>query len=309
MNIDLFSKRNTAPCKDLLYDQINETCRLQITNIVFDYFEANHMEPFAGEHFWPAIQKALKDEHGVDSLHRERAVKALGGRVPAWAEIKDYMLKVKDTYKLLDTIEIVFRAMTNSEDHFRTHGFPIMPGAAKEAVDALNKRLAQHCIGYKFEAGYMIKIDNEVLYSMITKELTVFLSNPEYASINEEYMQAHKHYRAGDYKDCVVNAAKSFESTLKVICAKKGYKYEQEMTASPLVKVLFDNHFLPSYMEKTLSGIRSLLEGGVPVVRNKTAAHGAGALQIEVDEGLAAFALNSAGSNIKFLLAELERQL
>jgi hypothetical protein len=73
----------------------------------------------------------------------------------------------------------------------------------------------------------LIRIDNEMHYSNVTKETMVFLTNPDYFNINDEYLEAQKHYKNMDFEDCMVNCNKAFESTLKVICNKKGYSYAQ----------------------------------------------------------------------------------
>jgi AbiJ N-terminal domain 4 len=308
MAVELFSSRNAPPCKELIYDAIKPECRRQIVNIALAFFEENHIAPYAGEHVWPFIQQVLKDEHGIDSLHSEATHRVFGGHVAASSEVSDYFLHLDDINKSLDTIEIVFRVISNMDDIGRKAGFPMNQYPPEKAIEALNKRLAQHCIGYKFDGGMVIRIDNELLYATITKELMMFLSNSDYHNINAEYLQAHKHFRGGDYKDCIVNCAKAFESTMKVICDQKGYPYAENATAVSLLQVLYDKQFVPEYLQTNLSGLRSVLGSGVPVVRNKTSGHGAGSAMIDVSEGLAAFVLNSGGASIKFLLTVLERK-
>ena len=83
----------------------------------------------------------------------------------------------------------------------------------------------------------------------------MFLSNPDYNNINEEYLQAHNHFRDVNYKDCIVNCAKAFESTMKVICDQKGYPYAANATAAPLLQVLYDKQFVPLYLQTNLIGI------------------------------------------------------
>ena len=306
MAFDLYSTRSALPCKELVYNYIKPECRRQIVNIAFAFFEENHMAPYAGEHVWPFIQKVLKDEHGIDSLHSEANYRAFGGRVSASSEVSDYLLHMEDINKSLDIIEIVFRVISNMAEIGSNAGYPMNQYPPEDAIEALNKRLGQHCIGYKFEGGKVIRIDNELLYATITKELMTFLCNPTYHKINEDYLQAHRHFRGGNYKDCIVNCAKAFESTMKVICDQKVYAYSPNATAAPLLQILYDKQFVPGYLQTNLSGLRSVLGDGVSVVRNKTSGHGAGSASIDVSEGLAAFVLNSAGASIKFLLTVLE---
>ncbi len=306
MGIALYSSRNAAPCKELKYNIINQECKTQIVNIMNRFFEKNQLSEYAEEYIWPMIQEILKDEHGTNSLYREDVHRTFGGYIAASAEVTGYLTDVIDHDKLLDTIELIFTVIVNCEKTVLEDGYRLQSYTPAQVIEDLNTRFAQHCIGYKFEGRMLVRIDNELLYSTITKELMTFLSNPNYHNINEEYMQAHKHFRSGDYKDCVVNCAKAFESTLKVICDKKGYAFKPTDTAAPLLSILYNQNFIPTYLQTNLTGLRSILGDGVTVIRNKTSAHGAGTAVIDVNEGLAAFALNSAGSTIKFLLTLLE---
>jgi hypothetical protein len=98
-------------------------------------------------------------------------------------------------------------------------------------------------------------------------------TNPAYQGINEEYMQAHKHFRGRDYKDCIVNCAKAFESTMKIICDTKGYPYDKgKAGAADLLNVLFTHSFIPSYLQGNLTGLKKMLgEGGYPLFVTKRA--------------------------------------
>lgn len=79
MIMDTYSKNNLAPCSELNYESINERCRLQVINIIIEYFTYNNAQPYAERYFWPIVQKKLKDEHGRESLYREDLHKAIGG--------------------------------------------------------------------------------------------------------------------------------------------------------------------------------------------------------------------------------------
>ena len=307
MAIELFSRRNRVTGGSLSYDVITADCRQQIWNIAAGFFERNRAKGFAEEHVWPVIRNTLRDEHGkeclVYTMHR-----TFGGHLDSSEEVRMYFIDGEDIGHVLDTVEVIFMIIADSEATLgRTGGFDLSFYEPAQAVADLNKRLSQHSIGYKFDGGMLIRIDNELLYDTITKDVLVFLTNPAYHGINEEYMQAHKHFRAGDYKDCIVNCAKAFESTMKIICDKKGYPYDKGRAgAADLLNVLFKQNFIPSYSQGSLTGLRMVLGEGVSVIRNKTSAHGAGGSRPIVDESLTAYAMNSAGSSIKFLLGLLE---
>lgn len=303
MVISTFSKNAAEPCSSLNYDSIIVNCRVQIINIIKDFFKLNMAEPYADEYFWPIVKNLIKDEHGVESLHREDLYRVFGGRVSAASEVLEYLKSEGEVNKQLDVIQLIFSLFNTMEAELARAGYRIIYRAGT-AIEHLNKRFSENCIGYKFEGNQIIRIDNQLLYSNITKEVFVFLSDPLYRSINDEYIKAHQHFRSGNYMDCIVNSAKSFESTMKIICDQKGYAYQQSDTASKLLNVLYGNNYIPSYLQTGISALRTVLET-ISVIRNKTSAHGTGSAPVTVDENLAGYVLNVTGSNIKFLLSLL----
>ena len=57
---------------------------------------------------------------------------------------------------------------------------------------------------------------------------------------------------------------------MKTICDKKGYTYDKAKdTAKTLINILESNNFYPSYMSSHMASLRTTLETGLPVVRNR----------------------------------------
>jgi hypothetical protein len=75
-----------------------------------------------------------------------------------------------------------------------------------------------------------------------------------------------------------------------------------------LLDAAYDADFLPSYLQTEFTGIRTMLEGSVPVVRNKSAAHGAGTTPRQVPEHLATFQLQQTAVAILFLIKHHQQQ-
>lgn len=63
-----------------------------------------------------------------------------------------------------------------------------------------------------------------------------------------------------------------------------------------------NNGFYPSYMNAHLTSIRTTLETGLPVVRNKVAGHGQGNQIITIPDEYTDYALHLAATNILFLV-------
>jgi hypothetical protein len=79
--------------------------------------------------------------------------------------------------------------------------------------------------------------------------------------------------------------------------------------AKDLIKVIFQNHLLPDYIHTQFSNLRSILESGIPTVRNKTSGHGQGSHPTDVPEYLTAYALHLTASNIVFLMEAYTAQI
>jgi hypothetical protein len=80
-------------------------------------------------------------------------------------------------------------------------------------------------------------------------------------------------YRKGDYGDCLTKCSSAFESTMKIICDRRGWPYSQNDAARPLVQIIFQHTQLEqNHFEQPLMHIATL--------RNKLSkSHGAGTQQ------------------------------
>ena len=135
------------------------------------------------------------------------------------------------------------------------------------------------------------------------------LTNPIYKGANEEFLNAHAHYRKHRYKECLNDCLKAFESCLKTICQKRGWHYDvKNDTANKLIQIVFDNELIPVYLESHFSALKSTLVSGLPTVRNRAGGHGQGPEKIIVPEYLAAYALHLTASNI-LLLVKADEEL
>jgi len=168
--------------------------------------------------------------------------------------------------------------------------------AAKE----ISNRFKEHSIGFEFRDGKMIRIDSGFLHSEAVTPAISLLQEPHMAGPNQEFMKAHEHFRHGRYGESINECLKSFESTMKAICHKKRWAYNQNDTAKKLLNVCEQKGLFPTYMQSSLSGLRAVLET-VPTFRNKLSGHGQGVQQVQISEPVAAFVLHSTAANIVFL--------
>lgn len=130
----------------------------------------------------------------------------------------------------------------------------------------------------------------------------LLLHDEEFRGAEEEFLNAHKHYRDGRQKEAIADALKAFESTLKTICDRRSWSYDPKATAKPLLDVVLQNGLVPPELEPQFSGLRAALESGLPMIRNRKGGHGQGQEPVTVPPHIVAFALHLAAANIVFLV-------
>ena len=65
---------------------------------------------------------------------------------------------------------------------------------------------------------------------------------------------------------------------------------------------------IPAYLQSQITALKSVLESGIPTVRNKLGRHGQGAQQTTVPDYMASYTLHLTATTI-LLLVEAEKQL
>lgn len=239
---------------------------------------------------WKSIHQDLTREHGVFTLTATPENQQ--------HDYINYILQA-ETSKVLDAIEFAFQAIDSSVRQGMEYN---ASQSADSAIEELNSRFREHGIGYQFLDGSLIKIDSQFVHSETVKPALSLLNAEGFAGPAEEFMKAFEHHRHGREKEAIVEALKSFESTLKAICTVRRWKFDKNATARELIKTVLDKGLVPGELETHFAGLRTAMESGLPTVRNKTSAHGQGSVPVEVPAHVAAYALHLAASNIVFLV-------
>lgn len=134
-------------------------------------------------------------------------------------------------------------------------------------------------------------------------------NNRIFAGAHDEFCSALKHYRHNQYKECVNDCLKAFESLMKAIHEKHSWQFNQNYSSQKLIQSCLDNGLIPKYLQSQLSNIiKLLLECGVPTIRNKVSSHGQGTNISTVPEHLASYTIHLTATNLLFL-ARCEEQL
>ena len=296
--VEIYSKRQKKLLGEISdvyqYETIPAELRAQVVEILNDAFGKPYYE--LGLWWFTGVTQAYEFIH--KTLRREIPLSYTdGGTNIHYHPVVNFLLNTEVTENAIDVIQLAFQAIDP-----KVYGYTCLDISPDEAIDELNYRLRQHGVGYQYESGQIIRVDSEFIHSEAMKPALKMLSDPMYKGANQEFLSAHKHYRAGEYKECLNNCLKSFESCLKAICDKWSWDYDKEKdTANRLLQIVFDKELIPTFMQSHFSALKSLLASGVPTVRNRRSGHGQGSQIVDVPDYIAAYALHLTASNILLL--------
>lgn len=139
--------------------------------------------------------------------------------------------------------------------------------SAVDAEEELNHRFREHGVGYRIEAFKVVRIGSDHLHDEVVKPAAAVLHEPHFAGADAEYKKALDHYRHGRYEDTITECHKALESTLKVICDRRGWLPDPEKaTASQLIDIAFSEGLVPPYLQSEFAALRTVLGSGVPTV-------------------------------------------
>lgn len=289
---DIFSKRQKRMRGEMpdvyQYKTIPQELRVQIIHIITAAFK--ELELFHGTQWvYEPIHNTLCEEYGVftlDERYRDQAKVA----------IFNFLLQTQETEKAIDVIEVSFGYIDSIVRNPRA-------AIANLAIEKLNNRFREHGVGYQYESDQIIRVDSQLIHSEVVQPaLSMLLSDPIYKGTNAEFLNAHEHYRKQRYKECLNDCLKAFESCLKAICDQRRWNYNKKKdTAKRLIDIVFDKKLIPQSMQSHFTGLRSMLESGVPPLRNHLAGHGQGSQVVSVPEFIAAYALHLTAANILLL--------
>jgi hypothetical protein len=135
----------------------------------------------------------------------------------------------QDVAVWLDTVEYSMRTIVRQLGRFDDHWRQIneVSTAPGEAIEELNERFRRAGFGYRLERGKIVRVDSEFMHQEVTLPALTLLSDSRFAGADQEFRNAHDHLKAGEFKDCAVDALNALESTMKAICDAKGWKYEK----------------------------------------------------------------------------------
>jgi len=242
-------------------------------------------------------------EHIVKTMRRELGVHELigDGQLNPADELLNWLQHEMNIVNWLDGVELSLRAIdrvVRGQGDMQVYGPSQTPD---EVIEEFNARLQEASVGYQYIFGDIIRIDSQHIHSEVVLPVLQLLGAPEFEAANSEYRSAHEAFRHGELEDCLVDCGKALESVLKVIGRKRGWTFNDTDTASKLIQVAVDANFLAAYSQTAFNHLKGLIESSTPAIRNKMAAHGAGASPRVIPQHLAAFQLHQTAAVILYL--------
>jgi uncharacterized protein DUF7014/AbiJ-like protein len=295
---ETFTKRGTrlqnAGKQDLYqYDVSPREFRVQVIHIwngaIGNYDRSYHNSA------WTTLHSTLIRELGVFRLSQDPSDIA--------GDCKSFLLQA-DTPGALDIIDLSFRVIdlgVREFDAYETSDLGIRQ-LADDAIEELNYRFREHGLGYQFVEHMLVRVDSQFVHSEVVKPALSLLNASGFDGPADEFVRAFDHYRHGRNKEAVAEALKSFESTMKTICAARKWAHAPNATAKPLLDALFSHGLIPAELVSHFSGLRSAMESGLPTLSNRTSRHGQGAVPTQIPPYFAAHAMHLLASNIIFLV-------
>ncbi len=292
--VDLFSKRlarsEGKSEQPYIYNEVPQKLRQQIWYI----FENSGFG--TEESICSMLCKILCEENGMACLVEDY----YAGTGTYSGNLYTFFIGIADYLQALNITELIGRSIERL-----THPYKILSyEERRELLDEINIRFKENGIGYQFENGYLVRLDSTYMHSEVVKPVISLLFNIKFEGALDEYTKAHLYYKNSDNSACLNECLKAFESTMKIICEKKGWSYNKSDGAKGLISTCFTNNLIPSYMQNQFDSLRVLLESGVPTNRNKNSGHGQGNEVKNIPASLARYTLNLTGSNIIFLIEQ-----
>lgn len=296
---ETYTKKKQGLPDILSYDSFPEKLKTQIYHIWNDYFLQDSYSTDFKDEAMKVIYNTICKETGKKNFYFNSL---FINRSPEY-QVEKYFESLTDINDLLDTIDIIFYFMVRMEEVALENNFYLrVKYPVKDAILDLNTRFKENGIGYEFANKQIIRIDNQLLHQQTIKPALLLLQDPDYANVNDEYLKAHEHFRYNRNQECLNECLKAFETTMKIICAKNNWSFQENDTAKILVGILITNKFIPSYNENQLNSLRNLLQSSIPTVRNKNSAHGQGTKKRIVPNNLSQYLLSITGATIQLLI-------
>lgn len=304
--LDLYSDRMRAAqgkTPDVyVYDRLPVGLKNQIVHILREAIGGYHV------HRVTDFGKIIHNNKAWEWIHKEVAkahgLLALGNKLGVDQNCEIYFLQNESVEACLDMVEVCFiyiDSVVRKYNRLERLDLGIQI-SADSAIKELNERFRRAGVGYQFVEGRIVRIDSELIHAEVVMPALRYLNESGFDGPRDEFMRAHSHYRSGEIEDAITDANNAFESTLKVICDKRGWEYPSGARASDLLRIVRNEGLFPSYLDNSFDQLYATLKNGLPKLRSEEGAHGQGPEPRRTPEYMGSYALHLAATNILFLV-------
>ena len=272
---DFYSSRKAAGEQGAdvwVYDQVSDKLRVRVSNIVKDALGTTREYANNSRGVYEMISNAVAHEHG-------RGEYLFGHDDGGWYNVHECLRAEPNIDVWLDLVQLCFRSIERLFGQLDQYGRAMreIQIAAKDAVAELNERFRRAGFGFRYESGQIFRVNSEFMHQQATVPALRLLSDARFTGAEQEFRAAHDHLKAGEFKDCAVDALNALESTIKAICDAKDWTYQKGARATDLLKVLRKEKLFPEFADLSFEQLIATMKSGLPVVRNETGGHGQGA--------------------------------
>lgn len=283
---NLYSDRNKPKNVDevIIFDELPRKLRVQFNFILNDIL-------YDDDYNYERVHEMLCRKYGELSLSSKHRL----GRFDKLA-LEEALTKDDYNFNLIfDMLELAIKYRID-QMYYDEIDF------INDVQKSVNTCFKESSMGYEMVNGQIIRKDSEITFTKIIEPIITLTYNELFENVNIDFVNAIKEYQTGDNKDCIVKLLRAFESTLKIICDENGWEYNETDRCSKLINICFDNDLVPKEMKSEFTSLNSLLQSGIPPIRNNFAGHGEGSEERVVEDYLARFAINVTGSCILFVI-------
>lgn len=241
---DLFFKRARKERGELpdiyRYDQLPEKLKIQIVHI----WKESIGEDYLNYHIISENRKYLEGAYNI--LCKELGLLTLerdSSAINFFWKISNYFLNENDVEISLSIVELMMWCINAYYQH-NNHGYD---SNFKKVIDELNERFKENGVGYQYENKKIIRIDSQYIHTEAVKPALTLLGNPIYKGAQQEFLNAHEHYRHQRYQEAMIDCLKAYESTLKIILQKRKREYRDTDTADALTGKVMQLGLVPDY--------------------------------------------------------------
>ncbi len=195
---------------------------------------------------------------------------------------------------VLDVLEQFFLVLRDHAPDYRTKAW--------EFQHQVNESMADFECPWRLSDGLFFKIETEFLDREIVQKAEDQLRQQGFSGALDEFRAARDDLSGAEYKDAILKAAQSVESTLKIITECNNGDIGK------LMELFHKGDFLDDIPLDKQKAIAKTISQGLAVLRNELGGHGQGGQKVTVERPYAALAVHLAGALTQFAIDQYLRK-